>query len=240
MGQAPQASSTYDSAAAPPLMTASAPQPFVVVSYCTEGNGYREEAEARLLPSLRRFACPHHLYIRPSWGSWRDNLFHKPAVIAEALDDFPGQTIVWLDGDAELVDDPVLFRQPTADFACHFRTIAGGRKPAPNTIVLRNNDAARQLLALWIAECEDARQDPENSRGLPTHRSDGLVDDAALLQRVLTPPPPFVTLGELPLEYSSIFDNVLVERPVVLQHQASRRLRWGGGGSPMITPTALP
>jgi hypothetical protein len=210
-------------------MTASAPQPFVVVSYCTEGNGYREEAEARLLPSLRRFDCQHRLYIRPNWGSWRDNLFHKPAVIAEALDDYPGHTIVWLDGDAELVDDPVLFRYPTADFACHFRTIATGRKPAPNTIVLRNNDAVRQLLALWIAECDEARRDPDNLRALPTHRRDGLVDDAALLQRVLSPPPPFVSIGELPLAYSSIFDNVAVERPVVLQHQASRRLRYGAG-----------
>ena len=156
-------------------------------------------------------------------------LWQLARAIADALDDYPGHTIVWLDGDAELVNDPVLFRHPPADFACHFRTIAGGRKPAPNTIVLRNNDAVRQLLALWIAQCDEARRDPDNIRGLPTHRRDGLVDDAALLQRVLTPPPPFVSIGELPLEYSSIFDNVLVERPVVLQHQASRRLRHGAG-----------
>ena len=81
----------------------------------------------------------------------------------------------------------------------------------------------------WIAACQEARLDPDNHRGLPTHRRDGLVDDAALLQHVLDPAPEAVTIGELPLEYSSIFDNILVERPVVLQHQASRRLRHNPG-----------
>ena len=209
-------------------MTDSAPQPFVVVSYCTEENGYRAEAEARLLPSLRRFDCPHHLYIRPHSGSWRDNLFHKPAVIATALDDFPGQTIVWLDADAEVVEDPVLFRYPDADFACHFRKIATGRKPAPNTIVLRNNRAVRRLMSQWVAECEAARCDPENRRGLATNRRDGLVGDGALLERALAASAPSLSVGELPLEYSAIFDKLQVERPVVLQHQASRRLRHGG------------
>lgn len=209
-------------------MTADTP-PFLVVSYCTEGNGYREEAEARLLPSLQRFGLPHRLYSRPSLGSWRDNLFHKPAVIADALEEYPGQTIVWLDVDAELVADPVLFRDPPADFSLHFRRTPAGRKPAPNTIVVRNNAASRRVLARWIAACQEARHDPDNRRGLPTHRRDGLVDDAALLQHVLDPPPQEVTIGELPLEYSSIFDNVLVERPVVLQHQASRRLRHNPG-----------
>jgi hypothetical protein len=210
-------------------MTADISPPFIVVSYCTEGNGYREEAEGRLLPSLQRFGLPHKLYSRPSLGSWRDNLFHKPAVIAEALEEYPGQTIVWLDTDAQLVDDPVLFREPPADFSLHFRTTPTGRKPAPNTIVVRNNAASRQVLALWIAACDEARLDPDNRRALPTHRRDGLVDDAALLQLVLDSAPDFVAIGELPLEYSSIFDNIQVERPVVLQHQASRRLRHNPG-----------
>lgn len=207
-------------------------QPFQVVSFCTEGNGYRQEAETRLLPSLRRFSCPHHLYIRPDWGSWWDNLFQKPEVIAAALDDFPDRTIVWLDSDAELVAEPTLFQRPDADFSCHWRAAPTGPKLASNTMIFCNNAAVRRLLEIWCRDCAEARADPDRFRAVPTHRRDGLINEQALLQHLLDPPPPDITVGALPLEYSTIFDDVRVERPVVLQHQASRRLRHAAGSDP--------
>lgn len=57
---------------------------------------YRPLAEAFAV-NLSEHGAPHHLLAKPSLGAW--NTRRKPAVVLEAMDLYPGKTIVLTDVD---------------------------------------------------------------------------------------------------------------------------------------------
>ena len=68
---------------------------------------YRGLAE-RFAGNLNRFAIPHHLFAKPIGSGWDTS--RKPSVILEAMDLYPGKTIILMDVDCIVDGDirPVL------------------------------------------------------------------------------------------------------------------------------------
>jgi hypothetical protein len=197
----------------------------IFTSLYTPHTGYEVEAR-RLEASLERFDLPHYIEAVPSRGSWLKNVHEIPRHCLRMLDRFRCP-IVYLDADATVERVPELFYRldrEGVDFAVHhcapWVDNYGGDPRGElldGTMFLRDSDRARDLLRRWI-EADDKRPNCFEQRVL----EENLVEWARDLS---------LRYHELPAEYCTIFDHPRQRarmngtEPVVLHHQASRRLR---------------
>lgn len=181
---------------------------FIVVSYYTLDTGYEREIQKRLLPSLAKLDIPHDIVGLKSLGRWNLNIYQKAHVIRDMLRKHSDVNVVWLDADAEVLRYPTLFDEIAGDFACHFRR---GKGLSSGTMFFRNNGRIAELVNAWIAAIE-------------LHPQHGTITEQKVLQGLL-PAHPNVEVERLPLAYSMIFDREQVPEPVIVHHQASRRLK---------------
>jgi|RhiMethySRZTD1v2_1073278.scaffolds.fasta_scaffold846012_3 hypothetical protein len=72
---------------------------------------YRPLAEA-FAANLSEHGAPFHLFAKPSLGAW--NTRRKPAVVLEAMDAYPGKTVVLMDVDCRLRATSSPWRRSTA------------------------------------------------------------------------------------------------------------------------------
>lgn len=175
------------------------------VSYYTKGNGYDAEAE-HLVRSLRRWNLDHEVREVEDRGGWQSNTQYKARFLAEAMDRATGRPVVWLDCDAVVAEYPALFKDLDADVAVRMR----GKELLSGVVYLAPTPAARELVERWDAE----------NRCRPD------VWDQANLKSALVGWKG--RLAELPASYCRIFDERGEKeegRPVILQYQASRRLK---------------
>jgi hypothetical protein len=75
---------------------------WLAIGWFTEDSTYRPLAEA-LAANLSQHGAPFHLFAKPSLGAW--NTRRKPAVVLEAMDAYPGKTLVLMDVDCRLRGD---------------------------------------------------------------------------------------------------------------------------------------
>jgi len=176
-----------------------------VVSYYTPP--YRDDA-LRLIASLDGWGIAHEITPLPSQGSWIANCGHKSRFMADCREAHAGP-IVWLDADAEVVQYPTAFDVlDGVDIAVHLRH---GTELLSGTLYLGDTDRARQLLRRWVLACE---QNPHEFDQRCLHKAMGSV--------------PGLVVHHLPAAYTCIFDasDMLKQGdPVILHHQASRRLK---------------
>jgi hypothetical protein len=78
------------------------PGSYVAVGWFTEDSTYRPLAEA-FAANLREHGVPFHLFAKPTLGEWRTTL--KPTVALEAMDAYPGRTVVLMDVDCLIRGD---------------------------------------------------------------------------------------------------------------------------------------
>lgn len=179
-----------------------APMP-MFVSYFTRGNGYAEEA-AHLTNSLRRWNLPRDIREIEDRGDWQRNTHYKSRFLFEMLDRHPGRPLVWVDCDAVIAGYPALFKGLDADVAARFR----GDELLSGVVYLAPTAEAGGLIELWDAE---NAKNPEKW-------------DQANLQAALARWDG--KLQRLPADYCHIFDDPATDmRPVIVQYQASRRLK---------------
>ena len=185
------------------------------VSYYTDA-AYRRWAHEKLIPSLEAFGLAYEVDPVPDLGSWPRNNQYKADFIQRKLDTHPGQDIVWIDADAEVVERPglILDADPVDDVAVHYWPHTFDNLPQlwGGTILLRNFAATRGLVALWIQE----------NRKLP------LEIDQANLQAVLGRHPE-VHVRVLPAGYCWVEEVMRPSEPreaVVIRHFHAARERW--------------
>lgn len=178
-------------------------KPYTVVSFATSGTPYVTEM-IRLIQSLEKFDIPFLTRTLPSRGEWVRNCSMKGEFLLWARDAIEGP-IVWLDADAEVMDDPSLFQELDCDIAYRIR-----RWALSGTVYLGDTDAARRLLAEWV------RRSKLHPR----------VWDQKVMGRT-TRSMSDVRFTPLPPEYTTISgtDRHVVKSPVIFHHQASRRLK---------------
>lgn len=116
----------------------------IFTAFYTVGTLYEREA-ARLRRSLDRLGLRHDIRGIPDGGSWAVNAGYTATFLCDALDAHKGQHVVYLDADAIVWRDPVLFDElpGQCDIAAH--RCAWGQL-ANGTLWLSNSDACRDLI----------------------------------------------------------------------------------------------
>lgn len=181
-----------------------------IVSFYTPE--YKDEAK-RLAASCRRFLISHEIEEVESLGSWQANTQLKADYLLTRRRELRGP-LVWLDADAEIVRYPTAFDllYEQADIAVHYRHDA---ELLNGTIWLADNEQVEILLASWV---KWNQLNPLN------------FDQRNLATAIIEPQASGdLKVHRLPPEYAFIFDTMKRDHPevdpVILHHQASRRLK---------------
>jgi len=120
----------------------------IVVGYYTENTPYQHEAESLKL-SLDTHGYVHDIVAVPNLGSWQKNTQYKSKIIKEFLENYPDQSILYLDVDSIMVHPPVVLDNIDCDIAAvHF---ANGRELLSGTVYFSGSAACLELVERWIA-----------------------------------------------------------------------------------------
>jgi hypothetical protein len=184
------------------------------VTFYTTGTGYEREV-MRLKASCEASNVPLKIYPFPNMGSWRENLNFKSQVIIDAMADYEGLDIVFIDADAIVRSYPKLFdvlsEKRDHDIGVHF---LADRELLSGTIWMANNEMGLRIATRWHAL---AQANPKQR-----HQVCLML---ALRELMATEDKPRVV--KFPIEYTCIFDHPLRRGKVaIIEHfQASRRYR---------------
>ena len=164
------------------------------------------EIVKNLIRSLKEFKLPYEIEKRKSLGSWMKNNNQKPAFILEKLKQY--DKIVWLDADAVVKRYPAYFDLIEEDIAVNY----------PNkidlfaaTILLRNIPTVRSLIEKWVEKTEEVPHIIEQ-----THLK-SLVHDYQIDKKI--------NIFYLPDTYCYVVGRTRRGKPVILQTQASRKMK---------------
>jgi SAM-dependent methyltransferase len=181
--------------------------PYRVICFHTPDPLY-SAAAAKLTASLQAQGVDHRVVVLESSDGWEATCSRKAAFVRQQWED-SDRPVVWLDADATVEKDPVLFAALDCDFAAHK---FDGWQLASGTLYFGKTDLARQLLDQWVMRCQ----------------ADPLGWDQDHLQSAwcdISASSPLRTIW-LPRPYLQIFDapRPVDEEPVVVHWQASRKL----------------
>jgi len=181
----------------------------LIVGYYTIDTPYEKES-INMIKSAVKFNIKTDVRGVPNCGSWQANTQFKAVFLRNILEEYKHEPyIVYLDCDATIEKYPLLFDEINGDIAVHFRN---NKSLLSGTIWMNPTQTTFDLLDDWIKRNEEMKQ----------------IWDQKNLQDVLYATKD-VNLVKLPPEYCFIFDSMRKEckkcKPVILHHQASRRLR---------------
>ena len=176
----------------------------LVVGFYTSGTGYEDEAR-EMAASAHRMGLDVYLRAIDNRG-WQRNTQFKACFLREMVARHQGRTIVYTDTDSRFARYPALFDDPA------FRGIRfhlhKGHELLSGTLQIHCDPSTAALMGLWVEECE------KNPHVWDQRALASAVDRWA------------GNVGHLPKEYCCIFDSKpLPAVPVVVHHQASRRLK---------------
>jgi len=175
------------------------------VSMYTEGTPYQEESKI-LQNSFKKFNIPHEIYGVKPQGSWVKNTHLKPSLILDAMQKH-NKDIIWVDCDAEILQEPSWFNHINCDIAYH--TIMPRKEMLTGTVYFKNCGRIKDFLQRWhslnaVSKLPDA------------------MNFQALMEREN-----FLRIEDMPPEYVKIFDSKEMGngQPVIIHNQASRRFK---------------
>jgi hypothetical protein len=134
------------------LVSDNDPEGWLVAGFFTPD--YRDYA-VDLAKSLQSHGAPYRLFQRPKQaGGWEANTRAKPDAILKAMDQYPDQTLIWLDVDCTVHGDLSPLASLRGDVAAHTRVRlrqrgAPGYVIRSGTMVLKPNDQAWRLVRTW-------------------------------------------------------------------------------------------
>ena len=189
----------------------------VIVSYYTKGTGYETEVQ-HLKTTLRRFNLENDVVGIPDKGSWHKNTYYKPQFILRMMNKHRDRSILYVDADAKMRMNPVLFNDFNYDFACHFHHAR--KELLSGTLYFGNTKGSRYLIRKWM---EEDKLHPETN--MPQKN----------LRTVFDREKNKIKWKALPVEYCMIFDTVLRYQvsPVVEHFQLSRKYKGSKSRSPI-------
>jgi len=181
----------------------------VIVSYYTKKTGYETQVK-ELKITLKRFNLENDVMGIPDRGSWHKNTFYKPLFIQRMMRKHSGHSIVYVDADAKIRMNPVLFNNLKCDFACHFHYPK--KELLSGTLYFGNTKGARYLVSKWIEE---------DKRHPKTHMPQ------KNLRAVFDREKNSIRWKALPVEYCMIYDsNSRYEiNPIIEHFQLSRKYK---------------
>lgn len=181
----------------------------IYTAFYTAGTLYEREA-ARLVASLDRLKLERDVRPIVDRGSWRANTGYTAEHLCQVMADHPRRPVVYLDADAVVWRNPILFDdlEGRCDVAVHYRQ---GRELLNGTLYLAPTDAARQAVERYREYV--VRGNPSNEQAMLANALDDLSD--------------LVKVERLPAGYCWIHDlmaeDLAAGEAVVIEHlQASR------------------
>lgn len=179
----------------------------LVVGFYTVDTPYEQQA-FQMKESVERFGHEVKLYPYKSTGKWVTNCALKPYFIHDTLQKLK-RAFWYLDADARVIQDPILFDNIDADIGVYYLEHKG-RTPEliSNTLYFNYKPQTLELVNRW---CEIQEQEPE-------------MWDQRTLQRTVTEFNQKLNIVRLPATYAAI-DFVHVKNPVIQQLQVSRYLK---------------
>lgn len=201
---------------------------WAIVSFYTSGTGYENEIK-KLIESMREFNLSYYIVAYPPLGTWRRNLNYKSLLIRESLNAFPSLDVVFIDADAIIRKNPVLFDELSESDAFDiaiFRLAKRGIEPnelVASTIWIKNNEVARKIVDRWHSIATRT----------PLIRHQKCLDIA--IKELIGESVP-IRVYNLPFEYACIYDHPTRDgrEATIEQFQASRRLRREVGFGPPL------
>jgi len=132
----------------------------IFLGYWTQNTPYKNIAEEKLIPSLKRFNLNYSVKEVPNLGNWYKNTAYKAIFLLEHLVDYPfPYNLVLLDVDCIIEKTPVLFEEipPEYDLAFHrlnwetWYNYPGSkvRELLTGTFMARNRPHVRNLCEEW-------------------------------------------------------------------------------------------
>jgi Nucleotide-diphospho-sugar transferase len=130
-----------------------------------------------LIASLEAHGAPYHLFAWPACPLGRDATTRlKPQAILRAMDQYPTQTIIWLDVDCEIAGDLLPLTATRADLAARAVLKHPDRRRAKQqrrwlviwrtgTLVIRPTPQARAFVEAWAERCATAQGDANDQDG---------------------------------------------------------------------------
>lgn len=189
-------------------------RPPLIVGYYTP-DGYAQEAK-RLRASLERFGLEHVLTPIANVASWSHAVMYKPTFLGEMLS-AARKPILYVDADAEFMSVPDWGLLEHVDVGWHEfkRNRHAEMEFLTGTMYLAYTPEVQTFVADWAARTRDFawHSTPEQASlkaVWPAH-------EKALVKRVL--PPSWTYIFD---DFRECYSGV---EPVILHHQASRRLR---------------
>jgi len=187
-------------------------KPYIITAYYTDNGPYPSAAQ-RLIKSLKQFNLVYEITSIKDLGDWYKNTQYKPVFLQEKLKKFYPYSIVYVDIDAVICRNPILFNQlddmSHVNIAVHVLDHSQRkRKNNPpellsGTIYLKNTKETSIIMLEWIKECE------KNPKLWDQRALDIVLKDRDFYY--------------LPEEYCCIFDYMSdVFSPVIVHYQASR------------------
>ena len=181
----------------------------IIVSYYTKRTGYEVQVE-ELKTTLKRFNLENDVVGIPDRGSWHKNTYYKPYFIRRMLNKHRGRSIVYVDADAKIRMNPVLFNNLKCDLACHFHHPR--EELLSGTLYFGNTKGSRYLVRKWIEEDKlhpETNMPQKNLRAVFDREKDNIRWKA------------------LPVEYCMIYDSRFryEVNPIIEHFQLSRRYK---------------
>lgn len=195
-------------------------KPLLVIAYYSKPEPGQEDQDnyqkraGNLQASLAKLEMPHYIEAIDSLGSWTKNCLFKPTFIWRMLVRYgAGQDLLYVDADAEFHSYPFLLDQIDCDVAAHHRP--GHPEIQTGTLYFQYTKVSFQFLHRWMALCKQSA-------------AEGGPPDQPLFLEAFEATPG-LRFRDLPPEYCLI-DTIMENKypglkPVIFQHQASRKLK---------------
>lgn len=195
----------------------------IISCFYTKDTPYEQEFYRFLKPSLDKLGLTYTVDVMQSAGSWYKNVAMKPHTLLRALERYPDYNVVGIDVDAEITQNPTLLYEipEEYDIACHFLNWKEWyghdvdiEELLSGTIFLRNNKKVKEMCQQWYNMAMGVQEwEQKCLERLIKQNSD-------------------IKVYKLPIDYTYIATlpdgsspRVKVPNPIVIHHQASRRLK---------------
>ena len=131
------------------------------LAYYSQGTPYKEIAEEKLIPSLKKFNLDYSVVEVPNQGNWYKNTAYKAKVVLDHLVEYPfPYSIVLLDVDVIIEKFPTLFFEIPEEYNIAYHTLSWnswyGYKDNPDvkelltgTMMFRNSLEVKKLCQEW-------------------------------------------------------------------------------------------
>ena len=140
------------------------------LAYYTSGTPYKEIAEQKLIPSLKKFKLNYTISEVPNLGNWYKNTAFKAKFVLDYLVDYPFEyNLVLLDVDAIIEKEPKLFDEISQEYDLAFHTLSWnkwyGYKDSPDvkelltgTMMFRNRLQVKEMCKEWYRKATESQE----------------------------------------------------------------------------------